>query len=280
VERFNLVVVAPPDFAHARAYSGTASFISWGLRRLGHPARVAENQIVRDAVNIVFGAHYLAPELAATLPPSTIVFNTEQVHRDAPFASELLPFAQRFVTWDFDRANVAAWRELGAMHVQYIQPGYLPELTTIDPATPADLDVLFFGQVNPRRAAVLARFAQAGVRVEIAQNLYGAERDALLARAKIVLNVHTHDDSVLEMARVVDTLANHRPLVTELGPRARVDDDLREGLLGGPANALPALCRALLDDAPLRDALAERGFQALYRRDFTATLRAALALRN
>jgi hypothetical protein len=136
---------------------------------------------------------------------------------------------------------------------------------------------LFFGKVNPRRMVVLDGIVRAGIRLHVADGIYLADRDALVARAKIVLNVHAADDSSLEMARVAYALANRRALVTELGRGARLDPDLSDGVLAGPTSALADLCRALVVDDGRRVALAERGFQAFSRRDLVATVRNALA---
>jgi hypothetical protein len=124
---------------------------------------------------------------------------------------------------------------------------------------------------------VLDGVVRAGIRLHVADGIYLADRDALVARAKIVLNVHAADDSSLEMARVAYALANRRALVTELGRGARLDADLSDGVLAGPTSALPDLCRALVVDDGRRVALAERGFQAFSRRDLVATVRNALA---
>jgi hypothetical protein len=79
------------------------------------------------------------------------------------------------------------------------------------------------------------------------------------------------------MARVAYALANRRALVTELGRGARLDPDLRDGVLAGTNAELAAMCRMLLTDDNRRLELAERGFQAFSRRDLVATVRNALA---
>jgi hypothetical protein len=79
------------------------------------------------------------------------------------------------------------------------------------------------------------------------------------------------------MARVAYALANRRALVTELGRGARLDPDLRDGVLAGTNAELAPMCRMLLADDNRRLELAERGFQAFSRRDLVATVRNALA---
>jgi hypothetical protein len=149
----------------------------------------------------------------------------------------------------------------------------------VDPATPTDIDAVFYGLVNARRRAILDALARRNVRTYVLQNAYGAERDAYVARAKIVLNIHVTAEAVFEMPRAIHALANRRLLVSE----ATQDDsiaDLLDGMVMGEASDLPELCRALLDDDARRSQLAERGFQLFARRDFTATVREALDQRE
>jgi hypothetical protein len=278
MRRFNVLVVQPDDYVNYSPFLGVARLLFFALRRLGYDVRLAGNEFLRDATNLVLGAHHLAQNLAQDLPSDTIVYNTEQLRYDGALLEGLRPFVSRFETWDPDERNVEAWRAAGlGARVRHVPPGYVPESSTIDLTTPADIDVLFFGKVNPRRMVILDALARAGIALQVADGIYLAERDALVARAKIVLNVHATDDSALEMARVAYALANRRALVSELGRGARLDPDLRGGLLTGPTSALGDLCRGLLADDARRLALAERGFQAFSRRDLVATVRNALA---
>ena len=278
MRRFNLLVVQPEDYINYSPFLGVARSMSFALRRLGYDVRLAGNEFLRDATNMIFGAHHLAGELAADLPSDTIVYNTEQLRADGALVEALGQFVSRFATWEPDIGNVEAWRALGlGSRVCYVQPGYVPESSTVDLATPNDLDVLFFGKVNPRRMVILDAIMRAGIRLHVADGVYLGDRDALVARAKIVLNVHAADDSALEMARIGYALANRRALVTEIGRGARLDPDLRDGVLAGANAELAGMCRALLADDRRRLVLAERGFQAFSRRDLVATVRDALA---
>ena len=280
-ERFNILIVRPAEYGTYDPFFGPAQVLYFGLRRLGYDARIAANEFLRDATNIVLGAHHLVAELATELPASTLIFNTEPVRSSNEVAGALAPLMARFEVWDHSLANLAAWRSLGmGERVRYLQPGYLPESTTIDPATPTDIDVLFYGNVSPRRMVVLETIARAGIALNVACGVYRRERDALLARAKIVLNVHATEKAGLEMERVAHVLANRRALVTEQGPNSAIDADLRDGIAAGTAAELTGLCRELLADDARRLALAERGFELFSRRDFSASLREALDARD
>lgn len=281
MERFNVLVVRPLLSPHYESYAGSAQLICCGLQRLGYQADLAENRMIRDATNIIVGAHYLDHALLDELPPDSIIYNTEMVVRGSPFIPDLIPFVERFETWDYSSINIEAWRAWGvARRIRWLRPGYLPESTTIDPATPTDIDILFYGFVNARRYDILKAMTDAGLKIHIAQNVYGPERSALIARAKIVLNLHSRPDSMLEFARVSQALSNHRVLVTEVGNYDDIDADLRDGIAAGAAAELTGLCRELLADDARRLALAERGFELFSRRDLSASLREVLAARD
>jgi hypothetical protein len=281
MEKFNILVVRPPDgslFHHA--YSGAAMVLGAALKRLGFPTRIAENEMIRDATNIVLGAQYLETELTDTLPPNTIIYNTEMILPSNPFLPTLVTFSKRFETWDYSERNMRIWRELGiSQRVRWLQPGYVPECTTIDRATPTDIDALFYGQLNARRRAILDDLARHDVRTYVLQNRYGAARDAYIARAKIVLNIHATNDPVFEIARVSQVLSNHRLLVSESGGEDSVED-LLDGMAIGKASELAQLCRALLADDDRRKTTAERGFELFSRRDYVASVRSVLAERD
>ena len=280
MERFNLLVVQPEDYVNYAPFLGPARSIYYALRRLGYETRFSGNRFLHDETNIVVGAHHLDVALAATLPAGTIVYNTEQLRADNEVAAGLRPFVSRFETWDHSLANIELWRAMGlAERVRYVRPGYVVEDSTVDLHAKPDIDVLFFGNVNPRRVVVLDALRRAGIALHVADGVYLEKRDALAARAKIVLNIHAADDSSLEMARVAYALGNRRALVTELGRRAVIDADLRDGVAAGPVEALPGLCRQLLDDDEGRLALAARGFEAFTKRDLARNIKEVLALR-
>jgi hypothetical protein len=281
MECFNIVVVRSGESIHHDAYANAAVQLCAGLRLLGYPARIDQNTLVWDATNIIVGTHHLEAGLADRLPPNTIIYNVEMVVPGSPYIREMIPFVRRFETWDYSEANIENWRRIGVSdRVRLLKPGYLPNNTRIDPATPTDIDALFYGTVNWRRDSIFADIARFGVRVHVASGIYGAERLALIARSKLVLNVHSREDSVLELGRICDALANRRAVVTDAQDHDGQNADLLAVMACGKASELGGLCRELLDDEPRRHALAEQALAAYARRDFGQYLRDLLSVRS
>lgn len=280
MEAFNIVLVRPEGFEHLEAFASAARQLCNGLRRLGHPARIAENSLVWDATNVVVGAHLLEAELIDRLPANSIIYNVEMVVSGSPFVQAILPFVRRFETWDYSEENIAAWIALGvAFPVLLLKPGYLPENTSVERGAATDIDALFYGTVNWRRDSILADIARFGIKLHVATHAYGAERTALIARSKLVLNIHSREDSVLELGRIWEAMANRRVVVTDARDVDGCNGDLFSAMVHGKASELGALCRELIDDEPYREAIAERAFEVFAKRDFTIFLGDLLAQR-
>ena len=154
--------------------------------------------------------------------------------------------------------------------------GYAPELTRIAPA-PEDIDVLFVGSVNERRLIVLKQLAEQGINVDARFNLYGSERDAFVARAKIILNVHFYDARLFEIVRVSYLLANQKCVVSETGSDTAFENQFGSGIAFAPYAALAETCMRLLQNPAARRAVAEAGFDRFKAMPQTEYLQRALA---
>lgn len=274
--RFHVTLVRPDDFPAAEGLRNAAQALLYALRGCGLPAAMSVNTFVRDALNIVVGAHLLDGALAATLPPGTIIFNSEPLEH-ADTANALAPFAARYRVWDYHPRNLAVLEALGSPSPVLVVPGFLPELCRVRHRAAKDVDVLFYGQMSPHRAAVLEAVERRGHRVAWLHQVYGPERDEWLARARLVLNLHYRPGAPFEIARILYLLCNRCAVITEADHRDEVDADLAPGLALAPARDIPTVVTALLADEAAREALATRGFGAVRRRDFAASVRQALA---
>jgi hypothetical protein len=275
---FQVVLIQPEGFVAARALVPTAQMFWYALRRLGHAARIARNQFLRDGANIIVGAHLLDPSLALSLPRSTVVFNTEPFgHRPGDIES-LLPFARRYPVWDYSARNAEAIRAaVPGASVRVVEAGYTPEFTRVVHRADKDIDALFFGQPSRRRVELLDALAAAGLAVHRLGATYEEALDPWLARAKLVLALQFEPGAPFALSRVVRSLSNRCAVAVEHEPGDDLPADLAPGLALATRDRFVETCAALIGDDAARDALAERGFECIRRRDFAATLGAAIA---
>jgi SAM-dependent methyltransferase len=272
--RFHVVLVVPDAQPSAQGAREAAETLLHGLRHSGREATLAVNGIDRGAVNIVLNPHLLAVQ---SLPPETILYNFEPVHGESELVKlRYVDLVRRHLTWDLSRRSVEAWRRLvPGVRVSYVPLGHAPEMTRIAAAT-EDIDVLFEGVMSERVERILKALESRGVRVANGYGNFGPARDALVARAKLVLSVHHRDGTIVEMPRVAYLLSNRKAVVAEVDADTDIEDDLRDAVAGAPLGGVVERCAALLADEAARRALAERGHAAFARRSQTQIVDAAL----
>lgn len=246
-----------------------AECVRFGLECLGHSATVRYSEFPSGARPVIFGGHII--EDFGALPPGAILVNFEPL-RDARLSPTYIDALRRFTVWDYSRRNLDWLRENGGLNAQWLRVGYSPALSRIQPA-PQDIDVLFYGTPNERRVALLKDLIAAGLKVIAFNSLFGARRDEMIARAKVVLNLHFYAQRVFEIARVSYLLANRKAVVSEVGPDTEIEDDLRGAVCGSPYEGLVDACREIVADADKRAELERRGFGIFSARDQAAFLR-------
>lgn len=78
-----------------------------------------------------------------------------------------------------------------------------------------EIDVLFYGGINKARAKILHELRERGLHVKHLSGVFGAERDAFIARSKIVLNLHQYGTKILEMIRIHYLMNNSKVVLTQ-----------------------------------------------------------------
>jgi len=165
--------------------------------------------------------------------------------------------------WDYSLANIAKLRQLGIHHAAHAPVGYIPEMTRIVPQENPDIDVLFYGCINDRRQQVLVDLIAAGVKMEALFGIYGQERDAYIARSKIVLNMHFYEAKVFEIVRVSYLLANRAFVISEQGSNPEEEAYFADGVVFTPYENLVQSCLDYLTQDAERQAIAQRGFEKI-----------------
>lgn len=257
-----IVMVKPEGNVHAQAFQEVAETLLYALQRMGVPARITTNEVDGAAVNVLLGWHLLGEEALARLPEQTVVYNLEQLdEQNRPMLDRLLALGARFEVWDYSRRNLEILRGSGFPGTLNHAPvGFVEELSRIPKAPVQDIDVLFYGSVNERRLRILDGLRAQGLKVEAVFGVYGAERDALIGRAKVVLNMHYYDSSIFEIVRVSYLLANRKAVVAECHPGTDVDPELREAVRAVPYDGLVEASLGLVHDERARVGLEERGY--------------------
>ncbi len=276
--QFAVTVLAPPGYPHSRAFADISESIHFGLIELGHSSVLQPNTLHSDRTNIVFGPHLLPSFGNPQLPPGTILFNLEQIRPQlfeaAPGYREIL-LSHRL--WDHSQRNVQALHALGAHTATHVPMGYVPQLARIPADVGKDIDVLFYGTLTPRRQALCDRLARCGIAVRIESRVYGAERDALIARSRIVLNICAIDHGVIfDAVRVCYLLANQAFVISEGDMDPTQEAIYAGGVVFGSFDHMVELCLEYLGREAERRQIAACGQRIMQGRRQSAFLERAL----
>ena len=255
------------------AYNEVVESYHWGFLALGHEVERRINFFDPEALNIVFGFQIpLQLGLIDSFPANTIFFNMERyAHRDlAGTAAEHV--ARKYQIWDYSASNVAAWNALGLSRPAYhALTAYAPNLEKVPKGVEQDIDVLYYGNITPDRFESLHKIAGlrpdlTGLSVMTVCNVWGRQRDELIARSKVVVNFSR--GTIFEIVRVSYLLANAKAVVCDVSDGLEIEDDLRHGALQFVKTAdIQAACQALVADDAARAACAQRGYDLIRQRD-------------
>ena len=164
---------------------------------------------------VALNAHAFPHEV----PIGAVVYNLENVGIQVG-ASPLAFLGHEL--WDFSRRNVEAWHAAGRA-VAHVPVGYHPSMERFRrlPAEACEHDVVFTGAMNDRRRAVLDALRQRGLRVAVVPyDLYGAQRDQILSRSRMALNMLYYEEGTHPVLRTAHLVANGVPVLCEHAPEA------------------------------------------------------------
>lgn len=279
--RYNLChVQGGPTLHGMKGYKEIIDSVEWGLVQLGHEVISSINWIDNSAINIVFGAQVLPVPALEKFPDNTIVYNLEQIRGvNAEWLKDGVKYyADRFRIWDYSEANLGIWNELQTRYpVRTVPIGYAPVLSRIMKPAIQDIDVLIYGLPGKERSEVFERIAKRGLVCVFVCGLYGAARDDLIGRSKVVVNVSLYRTSnIFEIARVSYLLANRKAVVAGVDGNTHMEDDVRKGILFVDLDSIAEQCDGLVRDEARRASFEEGGFLAFQKRDVRKILVEAL----
>ena len=240
-----------------------------GLDVTTHSGLVSEVADDRTVAVVVPHEYFvLAPPEPETLRARIVAFGvehpgTDEFETSARYAAGL---AGRFEI-SVDSIQELARRGIDAIHFPL---GLVPAWDARQEGGIRDVDVAYLGTADIRRTGILARAAPdlAGLRTELVlapheqmtagrpDFLAGRDKWALLARSKVLVNLHRSTKTAFEWVRVLEAITNGCAVVTEpsadLGP-------LRPGehLLVADPDDVGSVAAELARDEPRRAALAE-----------------------
>jgi hypothetical protein len=279
--QFSIYIVSPSNYVHSHAFDEHALSLHYAFLYLGYQVPVVRYPWEISGTPIVLGANLLPHMTGVRLPPDSILYNLEQIIEGSPWlGAGYIDVLRSYQVWDYSRQNIDALRELGIGNTRLCCIGYVPEMSYIRklPDDAQDIDVLFYGSLNSRRLSILDQLKKKDLRVGSFFGVYGMRRDRLVARAKIVINIHFYESRVMEIIRLAHLMANKTFIVSERGNDLELEKPFDDGIVFADHDSLVDECLYYLDNPSERKSIAARGYEIFSAHKQTDFLKEALCL--
>ena len=244
------------------------------LLRLGHEVSYIENNLSPDKCNIIFGAHMMQTCLDK-INKTDIIFNLEQYHSNSNFFTQgYLDLLRHCRVFEYSKRNAKYLLHEHGIETEFFRIGYDPLQSILDPDFPQDIDVLFYGAINPRRAKIINTLRRRGINVTTLGGVFGKARDLAIARSKIILNIQYYEESSLEIVRLSYLFANRKAVVSECAKKTYFYPELKDACRFSAYEELPEAVEELLANQDKRREIADSSFAAFAQWEMDDTVRA------
>ena len=258
-QKFAVVLICPAGYIHSLALLEIAETIHFALVNLGFDSILTDSYESPERKNIILGGHLLKNAPEYIIPNDAIIYNFEQIDPSSPWLeSSYLKLLKSHEVWDYSKQNINAFVKLGVTNLMHLPLGYVHQLNRIKASDYPDIDVLFYGSLNDRRSKIIDALKAANLNVVNVFGVYGAERDALISRSKIVLNIHFYDSKIFEIARISYLLSNGVCVVSETG-NDPIESEFKNSLVLTEYDDIVSTCVSLVNDSKTRKSIAEIG---------------------
>lgn len=261
---FTVWIVSPAGYIHSQCFSEIALSLRDSLRELGHRCEIVTDHSQTVGKVIILGAHLLSDINHA------IIYNLEQSDAISP---QYLSVLKKNIVWDYSLSNIEFLKSHG-VSAKHVPIGYTKSLTRIENNSKPDIDVLFFGSLNKRREELLNSLAN-GLNVIRVFGVYGTARDALIARSKVVVNIHFYESKIFEIVRCSYLMANRKAIVSENG-KDQAEKEYYSAIAFTDYENIADTCRLYCAHDDLRENLAQKAFNKFSSVPMVELVRAAL----
>lgn len=248
--KFN--IVRPGGGDHSGMFLEMAELLNFSFQELGFESAISVAEAKSGFQNIVIGIFYEG-NLWDTLPEDSVIINTEPLfarESTASWSEQLIGLSTKYQIWDYDPRNLQVMAELGLKDSKLLKFGYQKELQRIPfyPDSERHIDVFFYGSTNTRRSEILDQISARGLSCLKRFGVYGEERDELISRSKMIVNMHFNEIGVFEIVRIHYLLNNGIAIVPEIDSHTSIDPSYLDLLSAVPYSGLVDRCVWLKDN--------------------------------
>ena len=216
-DAYQICLIMPEGYVHSLCFQELALLLKSSLNSVGIECDISTNQLAKDRINVLLGYHLLKFD-EQLLRCRYIPYQLEQLDTKEGWYSKNIKrlLENAFEVWDYSKENI---RFLKGLHIEarHLPIGYHESLELIRHAPAKDIDILFYGSVGDRRKAILDKLTDIA-NVKVLFGVYGKQRDEVISRSRMVLNIHHYTTKIFEAPRISYLLNNRCFVVSETSP--------------------------------------------------------------
>ena len=159
----------------------------------------------------------LCPHVFKSLPKNYLAFQFEQLPVISRYWKESYKkvLTDAIAVVDYSQMNLQFLAEHGIAKEKLF---YLPIFSKVQQPSSGDYehDILFYGYQNDRRKKILNALSK-DFNIYVADNLFGPQMREAIKKSKVILNIHSHDNGMVESTRLFECLSLNKLIVSEAG---------------------------------------------------------------
>tara|TARA_B100000674_G_scaffold496226_1_gene525807 strand:- start:4335 stop:6785 length:2451 start_codon:yes stop_codon:yes gene_type:complete len=217
--KVNICIAKIPGYSHTEAFRELSERIEAECMRQKIPCSISNNWQIKADTNFVLGAH-LEPEKYKNLDiDRTILFNLERLAslQRNETTKKYIELLQQYRYIDFSSENSEYCSQKSLHQPIYLyRPWHEKAWARTQNEIDKEWDACLIGSITPRRQKLAEALNNEGIKTICAFNCYASERDEILSKSQIALNVHAYEDSkAAEILRLAYYISNNLNIVSE-----------------------------------------------------------------
>ena len=195
--------------------SSIAENLKDNLHDIGYDAQIInsfskDDELENDIYIIIYVKYFT--ELKNPLPNNYIFYQMEQEYSNMIDKNYIDMMNNSLKIFEFSESNTFYRNLINHNRVFYNPFPLCKQIYHTKPTT----DILFYGQFNERRLNIL-KYLEGHFKINYYENVLESQRDELIQKCKIVLNLHYYDNACLETCRINEILKFNKYIVSEKG---------------------------------------------------------------
>ena len=217
--KVNICITKLPGYPHTEAFRELSERIEAECMREKIPCSISNNWQTEADINLILGAH-LEPVKYSNLDTNrTILINLERLAslKKNEITNKYIELLQQYRYIDFSSENSEYCSQSDLRQPIYLyRPWHEEAWVRTQNEIDKEWDACLIGSITPRREKLAEELNKAGVKTICVFNCYSSERDEILSKSKIALNVHAYEDSsTAEILRLAYYISNKLNVVSE-----------------------------------------------------------------